>query len=217
MKILIIGGGGITQQLLNNLDLRLHEILIVDKDQQRCSEISEKYDVLIINKDATDPSIYSKDIDMTTVDVLLALTDKEEVNLFVSLIAKSYNVPFRVIRVKDADVADLVKKLDLGIPFIIPSIISNMIMHFLSTVKQAVPVTSFDNKTLYWITLLSIDKAVGRRIDELELPNDVKILLIFDGYQLRTPSPDEVLSSGWQLLILSEQTSAGELTELLKG
>ncbi len=217
MKILIIGGGTITQQLLNNLDLRLHEILVVDKDQQKCSEISEKYDVLVINKDATDPSIYSRDIDMTTVDVLLALTDKDEVNVFVLLIAKSYNVPFRLTRVKDISIADLIQKLDLGIPFIIPSIISDMIMHFLSTLKQAVYVTSFNNKTLYWMTLSSVDKAVGRRIDELELPDDVKILLIFDGYRLRTPSPDETLNSGWQLLILAEQTDARELTSLLKG
>lgn len=217
MKILIVGGGSVTKELLNHMDLKQHEIIIVERDQNKCSEISEKYDVLVINKDATDVSVYTKDVDVTMLDAVLALTDKDEVNTFVLTIAKSYNIPFRLARVKNISIAELINKLDLGIPFTFPSILGDMIKHFLESLKEANLIASFGNVKLYWLTLIGIDRAIGRRISELELPDDVKILLVFDGSNIRTPSPDDVLNNGYQLLILSEHTDATEITKLLKG
>lgn len=217
MRILIIGGGNVTRELLNRTNLKQHEIIIVEKDQSKCAEISERYDVLVINKDATDVSIYTKDIDMTALDAVLALTDKDEVNVFILTIAKLYNVPFRLARVKSSNIAELIMKLDLGFPITIPSIVSDMIKNFLDSLKEARLLTELGNMKLYWITLTSADKAVGRRLDELELPNDVKIILVFDGSSIRTLSSEETLNNGYQLLLVSEHTDIEEIIRLLKG
>ncbi len=217
LRILIIGGGSITKELLNRMNLKQHEIIIVEKDQNKCSEIGEKYDVLIINKDATDISIYTKDIDMTAVDALLALTDKDEVNVLILTIAKIYNVPFRLARVRSNNMAELITKLDLGFPITIPSIIGDIVKNFLDSLKEAKLITILGNIKLYWITLTSADKAIGKRIDELELPTDVKILLMFDGNSIRTPSPEETLNNGYQLLVMTEYTDITDIIRLLKG
>jgi trk system potassium uptake protein TrkA len=217
LRILMIGGGDVTKELLNSVNLKQHEIIIVEKDQNKCAEIGEKYDVLVINKDATDVSIYTKDIDMTALDAILALTDKDEVNVFVLTIAKLYNVPFRLARVKNNNIAELIMKLDLGVPITIPSIVSNMIKNFLDSLKEAKFITELGNMKLYWMTLTSADKAIGRRLDELGLPDDVKILLVFDGNSIRTLSSEEILNNGYQLLLMSEHTDIEEIIRLLKG
>jgi trk system potassium uptake protein TrkA len=217
LRILMIGGGDVTKELLNRVNLKQHEIIIVEKDQNKCAEIGEKYDVLVINKDATDVSIYTKDIDMTALDAILALTDKDEVNVFVLTIAKLYNVPFRLARVKSNNIAELIMKLDLGVPITIPSIVSNMIKNFLDSLKEAKFITELGNMKLYWMTLTSADKAMGRRLDELGLPDDVKILLVFDGNSIRTLSSEEILNNGYQLLLMSEHTDIEEIIRLLKG
>jgi len=217
LKILIIGGGSVTKELLNIIDLRQHEIIIVEKDQSKCSEISEKYDVLVINKDATDVTVYTKDIDMTMLDAVLALTDKDEVNMLALTIAKSYNIPFRLARVKNTSIAELITKLDLGIPFTFSLMFSSMIKYFIESLKETNLIASFNNIKLYWLTLIGIDRAIGKRIDELGLPDDVKILLIFDGNTIRAPSPNDILNNGYQILILSEHTDAEEITKILKG
>ncbi|MEM3832065.1 MAG: NAD-binding protein [Thermoprotei archaeon] len=217
MKILIVGGGVVTKELLNIIDLKQHEVIIVEKDQSRCSEISEKYDVLVINKDATDVTVYTKDIDMTILDAVIALTDKDEVNTFVLTIAKLYNIPFRLARVKNTSIAELMTKLDLGIPFTFSLMFSTMIKYFIDSLREANLVAAFNNMKLYWLTLIGIDRAIGKRIDELGLPDDVKILLIFDGNTIKAPSPSDILNNGYQLLILSEHTDVEEITKILKG
>jgi len=126
-------------------------------------------------------------------------------------------VPFRLARVKSNNIAELIMKLDLGFPITIPSIVSDMIKNFLDSLKEARLITELGNMKLYWITLTSADKAIGRRLDELELPNDVKIILVFDGSSIRTLSPDETLNNGYQLLLISEHTDIEEIIRLLKG
>jgi len=42
LRILIIGGGNVTKELLNRINPKQHEIIVVEKDQNKCTEISEK-------------------------------------------------------------------------------------------------------------------------------------------------------------------------------
>jgi trk system potassium uptake protein TrkA len=127
MRILIVGGGDVAEELIKSVDLRRNEVIVVDSESDRCRELSSKYDINVVNKDATDVSLYTSEVSMTDIDSVISLTDKDETNLFVLSIAKVYNVPIRITRVNDPKVAELVLKLGLGVPIISPSITANMI------------------------------------------------------------------------------------------
>ncbi len=214
MKILVVGGGSVTEELLKSLDLRQDQVIVVEKDSEKCTDIGSKYDVLVINKDATDVSVYTNDIVMSELDGILALTDKDEVNVFTLTIGKLYKVPFRLARVKDPKVAELIIRLDLGVPVTSSSVIASFVKSFLSSIRVPRVLADFGDVKLYHITISETDRATNKTISELNLPEDVKILLVFDGNELKVPKPGDRLLNGYQLLVLSETT---DIVKIFKG
>ncbi|MCC6022882.1 MAG: NAD-binding protein [Desulfurococcaceae archaeon] len=216
MRILIVGGGDVAEELIKSVDLRRNEVIVVDSESDRCRELSSKYDINVVNKDATDVSLYTSEVSMTDIDSVISLTDKDETNLFVLSIAKVYNVPIRITRVNDPRVAELVLKLGLGVPIISPSITANMIKNYIDSVRSPKLLTEFEDFKLYLVSISETDKVVNKAIKDVELPPDTRILLIFDGSKLYPPKGEEVLVSGYQLIILSK-ASEDELSSYLKG
>ena len=54
MYIVIIGAGGIGRRLTEMaLKEGKHNVIVIDKNQERCEEIARKYDAIAINADAT--------------------------------------------------------------------------------------------------------------------------------------------------------------------
>ncbi len=216
MRILIVGGGDVAEELIKSVDLRRNEVIVVDSESDRCRELSSKYDINVVNKNATDVSLYTSEVSMTDIDSVISLTDKDETNLFVLSIAKVYNVPIRITRVNDPRVAELVLKLGLGVPIISPSITANMIKNYIDSVRSPKLLTEFEDFKLYLVSISETDKVVNKAIKDIELPPDTRILLIFDGSKLYPPKGDEVLVSGYQLIILSK-AGEDELSSYLKG
>ncbi len=216
MRILIVGGGDVAEELIKSIDLRKNEVTIVDSESSRCRELSSKYDINVINKNATDVSLYTSEVSMNDIDSVISLTDRDEINLFVLSIAKVYNVPIRITRVNDPRVAELVLKLGLGVPIISPSITANMIKNYIDSVRRPKLLVEFDDFKLYLVSISETDKVVNKAIKDVELPPDTKILLLFDGSKLYPPGGEDVLASGYQLIILSK-VSEDELSSYLKG
>ncbi len=214
MRILIIGGGGVTEELLRVINLKKNQVIVIEKSQERCTSLSSRYDVLVINKDATDVSVYTTDISMSDFDAVLALTDKDEVNIFALTVAKLYKIPFRLARVKNPKVAELITKLDLGVSITLPSVIADVVRSYLEALNEPKKLASFKDYKLYMLTLSETDKVVNKRVRDLELPEDVDILLVFDGTGFRVPSRDDVLLNGHQLLVLAKES---DVVKVFKG
>jgi len=214
LRILIIGGGAVAEELLSKLDLKKHEVIVVEKDPVRRKDLALKYDVVVIDRDATDVSLYTSDVRMDEIDVVIALTGRNEINLFALAIARMYNIPFRIAKVTDIRIAELLQRLGLGVPISQPSIIASMIASYLDSILQPSKLGKIGDSYIYIVTLAETDKAVERKIADLNLPDDIKIVTIFDGTKIFFPSPDTVLRSGYQLLILSRSP---DITRYFKG
>ncbi len=207
MKILIVGGGKVAEELLNFIDLRKHQVYLVEKNPERRQELMSKFDVLVIGKDATDVSLYASDIKMDQIDMVLALTSNDEVNLLVLAISKIYNVPHRLARVTDRRIAELIRELGLGIPISQPTIIASTIKNYMAATTSSMELASFNignnNYYLYLVSLAETDLATGAKINSLNLPEDIRIILVFDGESFKPPSGDDELKPGYQLIVLS--------------
>jgi len=216
MRILVVGGGDIAEELIKSIDLRKNEVTVVDSDSNRCRDLSSRYDINVINKDVTDVSLYTSEVSMNDIDSVISLADKDEINLFVLSIAKVYNVPIRIAIVNDPRVAELILKLGLGVPIISSSLTANMIKNYIDSVRSPKLLVELDDFKLYLVSISETDKIVNKVIRDIELPPDTKILLLFNGSKLYPPKDEEVLISGYQLIILSK-VSEDELNNYLKG
>ncbi|MCP4653621.1 MAG: Trk system potassium transporter TrkA [Candidatus Omnitrophica bacterium] len=99
MNILIIGAGTVGFSLAQRL-LRLnHHITVIEQKESLCDEISAKLDVFTITGHGADPSLLIK-ADIATMDMVIAVTPSDEINLLVCNFAMQNNVPRRIARIK---------------------------------------------------------------------------------------------------------------------
>ncbi len=225
MKILIVGGGSVAYELLSTLskhrEFKKHDIVVIEVDPKRAEEISKAFDVTVINGDATDISLFesqaTSSISLSDFDVVIALTDRDEVNVFTLTLAKHYGVNLRMARVKSSKIADMLVKLDLGIPVIVPSVIGNIFRTYLHTLTEPKLIGEVGEYKIYGLVLSSTDKAVNKKVEELHLPEDVKIIFIFNGVEFTVPSKEDILKEGTLLYVLAKESGIEEITRVFKG
>ncbi len=88
----IIGGGRIAFYLVNILERFGMSCKVVEKDPDRCRLLAERFPhSLIIHGDGTDPDLLTEER-MTSSDAFVALTDRDEDNLIISLYAHQAKV-----------------------------------------------------------------------------------------------------------------------------
>ncbi|MEM1628314.1 MAG: NAD-binding protein [Desulfurococcaceae archaeon] len=215
-RVLIVGGGKVTESLLHDQSFRdlASEIIIIEKDPKRKPVLEKLGDVLVIEGDATDISIY-EEINMKDIFAVLALTNSDEINLMVLAIAKSYEVPLRIGRFTEAKIAELVRQLQLGIAIVQPITIAGIVKQTLSSLTDVNTLGDINGKKLYVVTIGETDIAAGTRIGELRLEEvGAKIIMMFDGTGFKVPSPDDTLYPGVLLFILA---SNEEFLSRIKG
>mgnify|MGYP001600573779 CR=1 FL=1 len=92
MYIIIIGASGIGRRLT---ELCLadghHNIVVIDKDQDKCEEIARKYDVVAIHADATQEEILDE-LDIKKADVMISTTKDDATNMLIVSFAKNRGV-----------------------------------------------------------------------------------------------------------------------------
>ena len=90
MKILIAGGGKIGSALTEQLSGEGHELTVIDFNADVLENIQERYDVITVLGNAASMSILEM-ADVKSADLLVAATDRDEVNMLACLTAHQMN------------------------------------------------------------------------------------------------------------------------------
>lgn len=218
MRILIIGAGEVGAHLAKSLAARGNDIIIIDKDKDKCDRIAAEADVLALNRDATDPTLY-EDIDLRAMDVVVAATDRDEVNLFVATIARDFGVPRIIVRVKNENLVSILERI--GIEYVIaePMVTAMLIEGIIEGKYHAVslvPVIS-GNYVLVTVTITEVDSSVGKRIDQLPLPETgVYVLAVFDGERFLDPEEVGELKQNHQVIALIRKDLVDEFLKAFR-
>lgn len=218
LNVLIAGGGRVCESLLRYgglLDVA-ETVIVIEKSEERSRLLQELFpQVMVLHGEASDADVYAR-INMDEVTAVLALTDDDDANLFVLAMAKMYNVPLRLGRFMNPKIAELVNRLQLGIPLIQPVLVASVLGQMLSSIFNANPLGKVHEELrLYTVTLGEADPAVGSRIGELGFEEyQAKPVLLFDGIRFKVPEPDDVLTPGVLLFVVA---SSDDFAKILKG
>ena len=116
MRIIVVGAGEVGTYVADRLSRQEHDIALIELDPERFRQIDAELDVLVINGSGTDPDALQRaGIDDT--DLLVAATNKDEINLFSALLARQAGVNKTIVRVqsrklRSKEVAALFDKFD---------------------------------------------------------------------------------------------------------
>ena len=103
MKILILGAGQVGSTVAENLVSEANDITVVDSDGEKLRQLQDRLDLRTLTGNAAHPSTLEQ-AGISDTDMLLAVTQSDEVNLVACKLASSlYNTPTRIARIRAAD------------------------------------------------------------------------------------------------------------------
>ena len=105
MKIIIVGGGKIGATLIESLEGEGHDIIFVDCDQKVVDEMNNIYDVMCVCGNAVDNDTLDE-AQVSSADLLIAVTNSDEINMLICFIAKKMGAAYTVARVRNPEFND---------------------------------------------------------------------------------------------------------------
>lgn len=120
MKIVIIGLGTIGKTILKNLSRQGHNIAIIDENKNKIEALIEKYDVSGVVGNGACMDI-QKEAGVKDADLVIALTNSDELNVFACLVSKKIGVKNTIARVRNPEYRKQIMEMkdELGISMIV--------------------------------------------------------------------------------------------------
>lgn len=203
-RILIVGGGNIGERLASATQDR-YQVKIIECNEERAKDLGARFPhVLVLIGEAADENLLCAE-GIEDMDFFLALTNDDENNILAALLAKGLGARRVLALINRRIYVDLVQadRIDIAIS---PAQVS--IGSLLAHVRRGdvAAVHSLRRGAAEALELVihgdaSSSKVVGRRIDQLDLPQGVTV-----GALVRGPNPAEGASDRRRVMIAHRDT-----------
>ncbi len=102
MRIVVVGAGEVGSYVADRLSREGHDIVVIDLDRERLAELNSELDVLTVLGSGTSPTVLAE-AQIERADMMVAVTDRDEVNLLACMQAKQVGTASTVARLQDSD------------------------------------------------------------------------------------------------------------------
>ncbi len=111
MKIMLAGGGKVGESLTSLLSAEGYDVTVIDKDKAALESIVENFDVFSMNGNCASMEVL-EEAGVKDTDLLIAVTDSDEVNLLCSATAHSLNPKLHTIaRIRNPEYTGQIYKM----------------------------------------------------------------------------------------------------------
>jgi trk system potassium uptake protein TrkA len=212
LRIIVAGGGKVGLRTARLLNDRGHNVVLIEEEQNRTTELSDEYVASIIRGDASRPSVL-RQAQPDRSDVVAALTNNEAANFAICTAAQRMAEIRTVMRTTE-------EPDDLYTEYVDGTVFPGNL-----TARTAVnEITGVGVRTLEDVSadleILEVEvaedaPAEGKRLDAVRLPRGS--LIIADAEGGRIGGPDTVLDAGTRYIVAVESDVADEVMNLLRG
>lgn len=218
MYIIIIGGGRSGYHLAKMLSQNDHEVCVIERDSEKCRQIKKDLNVKVIHGDGAEENFLKK-ADAERAQAVVALTNDDHDNLVICQLAERH---FKVERtftlVNNPGNAELFRWLGVNMTICPTSLLAGLIQKEVDAkLVGAILPRSIGDLRMTQIQVASDSKAVGKRINELELPAECIIITIFKENSAKVPRGSTLVQAGDQVLALCQPYREKEVQELFSG
>lgn len=217
MRVAIAGGGAVGTFVANDLRAAGHDVLIIERNPDTVARLRPTMDVEWHVADAAEVSELHE-AGIATVDVMVAATGEDQVNLVVSLLAKQeFAVPRVVARVNDPKNKWLFNEtwgvdVSVSTPHLLTALIEEAV-----SVGSLVRLFELEggDAQLIEVTLADDSPANGKTIVELGVPRDASVVAVVRESHVIVPRGDTVIQTGDEVLVLVTRDSEETMKQIL--
>ena len=211
LKIIIVGCGKVGANLVDQLSKEGHDITVIDKKAEKIQDITNIYDVMgLVGNGASYSTQMEAGIEET--DLIIAVTDSDELNLLCCTVAKRVGKCAAIARVRTPDYSEETGYLreQLGLALIInPELEAAREVARILYLPTALEVNSFAHGQA---ELIKFKVPEGNLLNGLSLAylgknitNDILICAVERNGEVYMPNGDFVLHSGDVVSFVSER------------
>ena len=219
---LIIGGGTISYYLAKALsDLKI-SVKIIDKNKERCEELSEMLpNATIICGDGTDRALLIEE-GLSTVESFVTLTNMDEENIFLSLSAKNMTQAKLIAKVNRLPYKDVIDELDIGSVIYPKYITSDSILRYVRAMQNTI---GSNVETLYHVLdnqaealefiIRDNSPVVGIPLSKLNLKNNLLVCCLTREGTVRIPRGQDSIQIGDNVIIVTTHKGLRDIRDIL--
>ena len=222
MNIILAGCGKIGKTLLSNLIKEKHSITVIDLSDEVVKEISNSFDVIAIQGNATSYDVL-KSARIERADIFICTTASDEVNMLGCFIAKKMGAKHTVARVRDEEYSssnfDYIKN-QLGLSMAInPELTTAHYIYNLLNLPSATKVETFTARAFELAEFIIKDNASITDIPLYELRKKINynflVCIVRRGKTTYIPDGNFKLAIGDKISILSPFAKTSKLVKAL--
>jgi len=102
MKILIVGAGAVGTIVASRLSKERHDVTLIESNEKMLSAAQQHIDALVLSGNGASAAVL-KEAGVESADVLIAVTDVDEINILACQQAHRHGVPTKVARVRNPE------------------------------------------------------------------------------------------------------------------
>lgn len=218
MRIYIIGAGKVGFSIAELLSEEEHDVYVIEEDQDRADIINEKLDVQVIIGNGASPDLQDR-IGTANADLVIAVTDSDEVNMLACMFAKQKGVKITVARVRNVEYAidQALKRnqaLDIDL-FINPEqVTANAITEHIR-IPEARSINFFDEKQVMMLELDVIENSpiLGLCIKDIVSRHPFLITAILRNDEIIIPGGSDVIQLSDSIFIIARTLHMNEVEQ----
>lgn len=210
MRIVFSGAGPMTVITTRALTKQGHEVIIIEVDKEKIDRLSDELDCSFVHGDAAKPAILSQ-VKPRDCDFLFCLTNSDQANIITALLGRSMGFKRVVPSIEDAELQQLCGELELEDTIIPVRTMSQYLENMVRGLDniELSTVLKHDARLFTFVA----GKEDNRKIKELELPEDTKVLFFYREDQFIFVDTETALKESDEVVIL---THSKNLTDLKK-
>ena len=214
MYLIVVGLGGIGRALAGLAAEEGHSVVVIDRDEEKCANILEEYDLLAVSGNATDKNTL-EDAGIDRADALVATTSDDALNLMACWLAKKYSVRTLVSIVNQKEHAELFKEVGVRISENPDEIVARSLFLWAENPDTQL-LAAIEGGTIFEITVAEGAQGVNKTVREASGVKDMLYIAIRRGGKLIIPSGDVVLLPEDVITVFTKEEAEARSVEYME-
>jgi len=221
MYVVVAGGGmvggGLVRRLLDNK----HDVVLIEQHKELCDKLYAETGVVAINGGATN-IVALNEAGIKKADVLVAATGSDADNLACAILAKSFEVPKVIVRMRDpayknayivAGANSIVRVTDL--------MVSQMMMDIENPEVRRITTIGGGKADIFVVNVPDGAKVAGKSVkdivDSRHFPSECTFVAVYDQQteEFSIPRGNQIINEGNELFLISAAENIKKAVDFL--